>query len=531
MLRCGLRIPQVFVPLARPVTSGTGARSAAVCLTRRKAQKSGLWQRRRRRNPLSPPRNFDADVQVTAQINRVTFHNPETGYSVVRAAVDGEPTDITLCGTMPGAREGQAFQLTGRWEQHAHYGEQLAVRECKPISIEQLASATAGLALFLSKTVRGVGQKTAAKIVDHFGESTIDVLAAQPHRLVEVNGVSPRIAKLVEEAWDGHAAEQERRAALLGLGVPYIHLERVLDRWAAAASTIVAREPYRLTSEAGLSFAVADSVAAVNLEGSLHSVERYAAATVHALRESTNKGNCCLPTSKLREASATVLAAPSLRERQISVDDVRDEVLAQAWEALRDKGTLVMEPFAAIQAPHASPSSTFQAPDPEPEPEPEPKPEVMWYTSTVHAAESEVAASLASLLGWQPGVSFAEECEMEPGTWVGDSTLDVNALEASLRDGDTEVDRISLSDEQLAAVAAAVSPRGRGAIVTVRNHSIDTRCTHAWLQLRSEIRHALSGRSRLWEDFHYEDSCADYARQRVDSGACCTHRTRSATVE
>lgn len=471
-----------------------------VASSRPKPQKGRVWQRRR--NRLSPPRNFNEEVQVTAQIQRVTFHNPETGYSVVRAAVDGEPSNVTLCGTMHGVREGQAFQLTGLWEQHAHYGEQLAIRDCEPISIEQLASATAGLALFLAKTVRGVGHKTANKIVDHFGDSALDVLSAQPHRLVEVTGISPRIAKLVEKAWDGHAAEQARRAALLGLGVPYIHLERVLERWAAAAPTIVAQEPYRLTSEAGLSFAVTDSVAAANVAGSgeelhgLHSVERYAAATVHALRESISKGNCCLPTSKLREASANILSSASLRDRKIAAEDVRYEVLTQAWEGLRERETLVTEHFAPVQSPHARPSNAFQAPEPVPEPE------VMWYTSTVHAAESEVAASLTSLLGWRAGAGFAgEHHTTEAGRLLDDeSLLDLNALKAQLRPKAAEVDGVVLSDEQLAAVATAVSPHGRGAIVTVRGllHPASSwTAAISSLKLRCNVRAARAVEKRL----------------------------------
>ena len=272
----------------------------------------------------SPPRDFNTEVQVTAQIQSVTFHSPENGYAVVRARVDGEASNVTLRGPMHGVREGQVFQLSGRWENHTTYGEQLAVSTCQPVGLEELTSASAGLAIFLAKTVRGVGEKTAAKIVEHFGDHTLDVLAAQPHRLVEVKGVSPRIAKLVEAAWDGHAAEQERRAALLGLGVPYLHLERVLERFAGAAPAIVAAEPYRLTSEAGLSFTVADAVAIANRRSSsgedLHAVERYAAATVHALRDSVAKGNCCLPSSKLRDATATVLDAPALRDRRIAAE-------------------------------------------------------------------------------------------------------------------------------------------------------------------------------------------------------------------
>jgi exodeoxyribonuclease V alpha subunit len=153
----------------------------------------------------------------------------------------------------------------------------------------------------------------ALNIVNHFGaEHTLDILAHKPGRLVEVKGVSKKTAKAIKAAWSGHAAEQERRVALTGLGVPFSHVGRIIDRWGGAAASIVTNDPYRLASEAGMSFTMADTVAA--LQGperqALHSVERYAAATVHALRESIGRGHCCLPATALRAMTTEVLCKP-----------------------------------------------------------------------------------------------------------------------------------------------------------------------------------------------------------------------------
>jgi hypothetical protein len=92
----------------------------------------------------------------------------------------------------------------------------------------------------------------------------------------------------------------------------------------------------------------------------------------------------------------------------------------------------------------------------------------MWYMSSVHAAELEVAQSLASRLGWQ-GESSTNDNHLVEGIHVEqDAGQDVEAL-AKMELRDVEGRRLLLSDEQLAGVAAAVSHRGRGAIITVRD--------------------------------------------------------------
>ena len=135
--------------VARPVNKRGLAQPAG-----KKKNSRGPWRRRKGGETLPPPpsRNLNEDVELTAQVERVTFHNSENGYSVVRASVEGEPADVTLCGTMHGVREGQLFAVSGRWGQHPQYGEQLAVTACAPVAIEALASSAAGLVTFLAKT-------------------------------------------------------------------------------------------------------------------------------------------------------------------------------------------------------------------------------------------------------------------------------------------------------------------------------------------------------------------------------------------
>ena len=93
-LRCGRAVP-------RPLAASASTRRGLAALPGKEKNRRGPW-RRKAAGPAAAARNLDEDVQMTAQVERVTFHNAENGYSVVRASVEGEAGAVTLCGTMHG---------------------------------------------------------------------------------------------------------------------------------------------------------------------------------------------------------------------------------------------------------------------------------------------------------------------------------------------------------------------------------------------------------------------------------------------
>ena len=97
------------------------------------------WQQKRAPAIQQSPRDQSQDVQLTAQITRVTFSNPDNGYSVVRANVEGEAAAVTLCGTMHGVQEGHVLTVRGRWSLHDTFGEQLVISQSERVGLESLA--------------------------------------------------------------------------------------------------------------------------------------------------------------------------------------------------------------------------------------------------------------------------------------------------------------------------------------------------------------------------------------------------------
>ena len=431
------------------------------------------WARQKRDRDTAPVARTGETVRVTAQVARVTFNNPSNGYGVVRASIEGEPEPVTLCGVMHGVTEGQVLDVVGSWGVHPQFGEQLIVTQSERVGLDRLANSPTSVALYLAKTVAGVGPVLAQRIVKHFGSDVMEILAAkQPKQLAKVKGVSLRIAENICTSWGEHALEQESRVALAGMGVPFAAHHRLHERWGLdEAAHVVRTEPYRLATEAGLSFAVADRVAATVMVGDdvqegprqcyQHSLARYGAASLHALRVAEGQGHCCLPEDTLQqEASALLLkckypagaAQPAPRARGTASDTgasdtgvclscgsesaVTRQQLAAAWAQLEEKGVLVSSAAAAEET-HCQEERGNEA---------EPS-RVHWYTAKMAAAEQSVALHLDALLGLGKAQSAS------PNAALGSSVGTAGRLPSYL------------SEEQRQAVEVAVSGSG-GVIVT-----------------------------------------------------------------
>src|SRR5687767_8026551 len=131
-------------------------------------------------------------------VERVTFHNPENGYSVVRLK-PARGDLVTLVGNLPELSPGEHLRLQGEWTAHAEYGRQFKVERCE----QTLPATVEGIRRYLgSGLIKGVGPKTADRIVQAFGRETLDIIDQDPDRLHEVAAIGPKRIRLIREAWD-----------------------------------------------------------------------------------------------------------------------------------------------------------------------------------------------------------------------------------------------------------------------------------------------------------------------------------------
>ncbi len=257
------------------------------------------------RAPGAPPAGGPADSVLEAVLERVTFANEETGYTIARVATDrGGPDLLTVVGPLLGAQVGESLRMTGRWTTHPRYGRQFEVRSYSTV----LPATIQGIQRYLgSGLIKGIGPVMAERMVAHFGTDILRVIEEQPQRLVEVPGVGPKRTKLVADAWEEQKAIKEVMVFLQGVGVSTSLAVRIYKQYRDGAIGVVRDEPYRLAADVwGIGFKTADTIA--RAVGIAHdSPERIKAGLRHTLSEAADDGHCFLPVPNLLTEAAKIL--------------------------------------------------------------------------------------------------------------------------------------------------------------------------------------------------------------------------------
>jgi exodeoxyribonuclease V alpha subunit len=153
---------------------------------------------------------------LEAVLERLTYVNEETGYTVARVATGRGSDLLTVVGALLGAQPGESLRLQGWWSSHAQYGRQFEV-----VSYTTVLPATIqGIRRYLgSGLIKGIGPVFAERIVEHFGLDTLQIIEDEPGRLVEVPGLGPKRTAKITAAWQEQKAIKEVMVFLQGVGV------------------------------------------------------------------------------------------------------------------------------------------------------------------------------------------------------------------------------------------------------------------------------------------------------------------------
>ncbi len=245
---------------------------------------------------------------LEATLERVTFANAQTGYTVARVDTGRGGDLVTVVGSLLGARPGETLRLRGRWGAHPQYGRQFLVEDYTTV----LPATVQGIRRYLgSGLVKGIGPRLAERIVDHFGTDALRVIEEQPARLAEVPNLGPKRTRLIVEAWEEQRAIKEVMVFLQGVGVSTSLAVRIYRQYADASIGVVRHEPYRLAAEVwGIGFRTADTIATA--VGMPHdSLERVEAGVQFVLSEATGQGHCFLPGPDLVARAVELLQVPA----------------------------------------------------------------------------------------------------------------------------------------------------------------------------------------------------------------------------
>jgi exodeoxyribonuclease V alpha subunit len=245
---------------------------------------------------------------LEAVLERITYVNEETGYTIARVSADRSGPDvITVVGPLLGAQVGERLRLTGRWTSHPRYGRQFDVRSYTTV----LPATIQGIQRYLgSGLIKGIGPVMAERMVSHFGTDILRVIEEEPERLIEVPGLGPKRTAMIATAWEEQKLIKEVMVFLQGVGVSTSLAVRIFKKYGDASISMVRHEPYRLASEVwGIGFKTADVIArSVGIPQD--SPERIKAGLQYTLSQASEDGHCFLPEAQLVADAAKILDVP-----------------------------------------------------------------------------------------------------------------------------------------------------------------------------------------------------------------------------
>jgi exodeoxyribonuclease V alpha subunit len=196
---------------------------------------------------------------LLGHIERVTFHNSENHYTIARFRIEKTEGLVTILGTMPAPSPGEALKVTGQWETHPKFGPQLRIKSYETLIPDQKDE----LVKYLSSgLISGLGQQTAGRLVERFGEQTIGIIENDPERLKEVDGIGEVMAFKIAAQWKAKHALRSLMAFLQANGIKTSYCQKILKTYGDDAEKILRTEPYRLVRDIpGIGFHIADTIA------------------------------------------------------------------------------------------------------------------------------------------------------------------------------------------------------------------------------------------------------------------------------
>ncbi len=271
---------------------------------------------------------------LEGQVERITYAGEEDGYSVLRLKVHGRRDLVTVVGSFVSVTPGEVLRVRGAWNRHPKYGEQFRADQYETLSPDTVE----GIRKYLgSGLIKGIGPEMAKRIVKAFGTSTLDVIDAQPERLLEVDGIGPKRLQGIVKAWDDQKEIREVMIFLKGHGVSASHATRIFKHYGRESLNVLRENPYRLAMDvSGIGFVTADKIAQ-SLGFARDSVRRAEAGLHWALFQAADEGHVCLPRNRLLEEAQKLLESPR-------------EVLEKGLQALAADGRIVVEAVPADAA-------------------------------------------------------------------------------------------------------------------------------------------------------------------------------------
>lgn len=243
-------------------------------------------------------------MELTGQIERVTYTSEETGYTVARVKVYGQRDLVTVVGNIMSPTPGEILTMAGEWTHHPSYGEQFNIKSYKT----KVPATVYGIQTYLgSGLIKGLGPKMAARIVKKFGKETLDIIEHQAERLSSVNGIGKKRISMIRKAWQDQKEIRDVMLFLQSHGVSSAYATKIFKAYGDRSIAVVRDNPFRLAMDIfGIGFVVADGIAE-KLGVPKDSPARAQAGIIYVLHKLSDEGHVYFPYENLIQKCNDIL--------------------------------------------------------------------------------------------------------------------------------------------------------------------------------------------------------------------------------
>jgi exodeoxyribonuclease V alpha subunit len=230
----------------------------------------------------------DSPAIIEGDLERITYYNQKTHYTIARLKTSAAARPVTIVGFLGGIKPGESLKISGFWETHPKYGQQIRVNSWEvklPATIQGIRK------YFKSGIIKGLGSQLTDRLIHHFGEKTLQIIEHHSDRLLEVDGIGKRKASLITDAWKEHHVMRGLMRFLQDMGIKSTYGAKVFHTYGDLSLKVLQESPYRLAEDiADFGFQMADTIAR-KLGTPDDDPVRVNACILHGLEKYANEGH------------------------------------------------------------------------------------------------------------------------------------------------------------------------------------------------------------------------------------------------
>lgn len=269
-------------------------------------------------------------------VERITYQNPENGYSVMRVKVKGYDELVTLVGNLLEVPAGSVLLCEGDWKVDKRYGSQFVAQTWE----EVMPATLYGIEKYLgSGLVKGIGPKFAQLIVSRFGLDTIEIIETDIKRLYEVPGIGQKRVEKIAESWEKQKDIKNVMLFLQGYGVSTAYAAKIYRQYGKESIDTVKTNPYKLADDIwGIGFKTADTIAS-KMGYEKNDLRRLKSGVTYTLSHMAEEGNVYAEEEQLVKSAIELLDADETPVRQAISE------MLQSEDLIADAEAIYMPPF------------------------------------------------------------------------------------------------------------------------------------------------------------------------------------------